>query len=131
MESYYYNIYICCEKNQCTLSSLLPPQPHLGAGNYSIFTLKNSDKDYFPWWQDLFGLCHLHPNPRLQTTLSEFVEGALFDLFNNPSQPFAGRSFPDLSRYPVFPWVLASYGEDDILDLTNAANFRDLSKKSN
>ena len=40
----------------------------------------------------------------------------------------AGRSFHDLSRYPVFPWVLASYGEDDILDLTNAANFRDLSK---
>ena len=40
----------------------------------------------------------------------------------------AGRSFHDLSRYPVFPWVLASYGEDEILDLTNAANFRDLSK---
>ncbi|KAK1743442.1 BEACH domain-containing protein [Skeletonema marinoi] len=41
----------------------------------------------------------------------------------------AGRSFHDLSRYPVFPWVLSSYGEDEtMLDLTNAENFRDLSK---
>lgn len=56
------------------------------------------DEDYFPWWQDLFGLCHLHPNPRLQASLSEFVEGALFDLFNNPSQPFAGRSFPEVDN---------------------------------
>eukprot|EP00984_Skeletonema_dohrnii_P020621 scaffold10109_cov144-Skeletonema_dohrnii-CCMP3373.AAC.4 len=41
----------------------------------------------------------------------------------------AGRSFHDLSRYPVFPWVLSSYGDEDtMLDLTNAENFRDLSK---
>jgi len=54
----------------------------------------------------------------------------------------AGRSFHDLSRYPVFPWVLASYGEgnhdsdddalDDLpssrLDLTDPSIFRDLSK---
>lgn len=50
----------------------------------------------------------------------------------------AGRSFHDLSRYPVFPWVLCSYesaeDEDDIgeshqeLDLTDATIFRDLSK---
>ena len=41
----------------------------------------------------------------------------------------AGRSFHDLSRYPVFPWVLSSYGDEETsLDLTNADNFRDLSK---
>jgi factor associated with neutral sphingomyelinase activation len=41
----------------------------------------------------------------------------------------AGRSFHDLSRYPVFPWVLSSYGDEGtMLDLTNADNFRDLSK---
>lgn len=40
----------------------------------------------------------------------------------------AGRSFHDLSRYPVFPWVLSSYGDEDTLDLTNSNNFRDLSK---
>lgn len=41
----------------------------------------------------------------------------------------AGRSFHDLSRYPVFPWVLSSYGDEEtMLDLTDADNFRDLSQ---
>jgi len=39
----------------------------------------------------------------------------------------AGRTFHDLSRYPVFPWVIADY-ESEKLDLTNEATFRDLSK---
>lgn len=38
-----------------------------------------------------------------------------------------GRSFNDLSQYPVFPWVLADY-ESSRLDLNNEATFRDLSK---
>lgn len=51
----------------------------------------------------------------------------------------AGRSFHDLSRYPVFPWVLSNYeivdeDEDDLdespptLDLADPNMFRDLSK---
>lgn len=39
----------------------------------------------------------------------------------------AGRSFLDLSRYPVFPWVISDY-ESSKLDLTSATTFRDLSK---
>jgi factor associated with neutral sphingomyelinase activation len=39
----------------------------------------------------------------------------------------AGRSFHDLSRYPVFPWVIADY-ESTKLDLTKESTFRDLSK---
>jgi len=39
----------------------------------------------------------------------------------------AGRSFNDVSRYPVFPWVLADY-TSATLDLNNPASFRDLSK---
>jgi len=39
----------------------------------------------------------------------------------------AGRSFHDLSRYPVFPWVIADFTSSK-LDLTNEATFRDLSK---
>lgn len=39
----------------------------------------------------------------------------------------AGRSFHDLSRYPVFPWVIADF-ESEKLDLTKEATFRDLSK---
>lgn len=39
----------------------------------------------------------------------------------------AGRSFNDLSQYPVFPWILADY-ESEKLDLHNPKTFRDLSK---
>lgn len=39
----------------------------------------------------------------------------------------AGRTFNDLTQYPVFPWVLADYTSDE-LDLSNPASFRDLSK---
>lgn len=39
----------------------------------------------------------------------------------------AGRTFNDLSQYPVFPWILTNYTSDS-LDLSLASNFRDLSK---
>ena len=39
----------------------------------------------------------------------------------------AGRTFNDLTQYPVFPWVLADYTSDE-LDLTNPRSFRDLTK---
>ncbi len=39
----------------------------------------------------------------------------------------AGRSYNDLTQYPVFPWVLADY-ESGILDLNDARSYRDLSK---
>lgn len=39
----------------------------------------------------------------------------------------AGRSYNDLSQYPVFPWILADYNSDK-LNLTEPSTFRDLSK---
>ena len=39
----------------------------------------------------------------------------------------AGRSFHDLSRYPVFPWVIGDY-ESPKLDLTKESTFRDFTK---
>ncbi|QWU87592.1 hypothetical protein CA3LBN_001857 [Candidozyma haemuli] len=39
----------------------------------------------------------------------------------------AGRTFNDLTQYPVFPWVLADY-ESEELDLSDPKVFRDLSK---
>ena len=39
----------------------------------------------------------------------------------------AGRSFNDLSQYPVFPWILADYSSEK-LDLSNPKVFRDLTK---
>jgi WD40 repeat protein len=39
----------------------------------------------------------------------------------------AGRTFNDISQYPVFPWIIADY-ESPELDLTNDKTFRDLTK---
>jgi WD40 repeat protein len=39
----------------------------------------------------------------------------------------AGRTYNDLSQYPVFPWILADY-ESEELDLENPEVYRDLSK---
>ena len=39
----------------------------------------------------------------------------------------AGRTFNDLTQYPVFPWVLADYTSDE-LDLSDPKSFRDLTK---
>jgi hypothetical protein len=39
----------------------------------------------------------------------------------------AGRTFNDLTQYPVFPWVLADYTSEE-LDLRDQKSFRDLSK---
>ncbi|KII73683.1 WD repeat and FYVE domain-containing protein 3 [Thelohanellus kitauei] len=39
----------------------------------------------------------------------------------------AGRSFNDLSQYPVFPWILADY-QSEYLDLEDPKTFRDLTK---
>lgn len=39
----------------------------------------------------------------------------------------AGRTFNDLTQYPVFPWVIADY-TSETLDLSNPKSFRDLSK---
>src|SRR3954453_3784590 len=39
----------------------------------------------------------------------------------------AGRSYNDLSQYPVFPWILADYDSEQ-LDLTNPHSFRDLAR---
>lgn len=42
----------------------------------------------------------------------------------------AGRSMYDLSRYPIFPWVLADYTSDqlDLTGMTTVPVFRDLTK---
>ncbi|KAK8061344.1 WD repeat and FYVE domain-containing protein [Apiospora phragmitis] len=39
----------------------------------------------------------------------------------------AGRTFNDLTQYPVFPWILADYTSEE-LDLEDPATYRDLSK---
>ena len=42
-----------------------------------------------------------------------------------------GRSFSDLSQYPIMPWVITNFEDHDVLDLNDSKNFRDLSKPLN
>jgi hypothetical protein len=39
----------------------------------------------------------------------------------------AGRTYNDLSQYPIFPWIIKDY-DSEVLDLTNPETFRVLSK---
>lgn len=39
----------------------------------------------------------------------------------------AGRSYNDLTQYPIFPWVISDY-TSETLDLNVPSSFRDLSK---
>uniref|UniRef100_A0A5B7ADS9 BEACH domain-containing protein C2 n=1 Tax=Davidia involucrata TaxID=16924 RepID=A0A5B7ADS9_DAVIN len=39
----------------------------------------------------------------------------------------AGRSYNDITQYPVFPWILSDYSSKS-LDLANPSSYRDLSK---
>ncbi|XP_027159389.1 BEACH domain-containing protein C2 [Coffea eugenioides] len=39
----------------------------------------------------------------------------------------AGRSYNDITQYPVFPWILSDYSSST-LDLSNPSSYRDLSK---
>ena len=39
----------------------------------------------------------------------------------------AGRTYNDLNQYPVFPWVLTNYTDQE-LDLSAPTNYRDLGK---
>jgi hypothetical protein len=40
----------------------------------------------------------------------------------------AGRSYNDTCQYPIMPWVLSNYHSEEIPDLANPENFRDLTK---
>jgi len=40
----------------------------------------------------------------------------------------AGRSYNDTCQYPVMPWVLSNYKSEEVPDLTDPDNFRDLTK---
>lgn len=40
----------------------------------------------------------------------------------------SGRSYNDICQYPVFPWTLSNFTSQTVPDLSDKANYRDLSK---
>eukprot|EP01122_Echinamoeba_exundans_P014023 TRINITY_DN6266_c0_g2_i2.p1 TRINITY_DN6266_c0_g2~~TRINITY_DN6266_c0_g2_i2.p1 ORF type:complete len:3498 (+),score=514.91 TRINITY_DN6266_c0_g2_i2:93-10586(+) len=73
----------------------------------------------------------LNPSLRKEVPLSQYTDqwtqGQLsnFDYLMKLNSR-AGRSYNDLTQYPVFPWVLSDYTSDSI-DLSNPSIYRDLS----
>ncbi|KAG7347447.1 WD40 repeat-containing protein [Nitzschia inconspicua] len=60
--------------------------------------------------------------------VSQWVNGKMTNFeFLMHLNSFAGRTYNDLTQYPVFPWVIADY-ESEELDLNDPKTFRDLSK---
>ena len=60
--------------------------------------------------------------------ISQWVNGKMtnFDFLMHINN-LAGRSFNDLTQYPVFPWIIADY-ESENIDLNDPKLYRDLSK---
>lgn len=70
----------------------------------------------------VFGHSPVHPATR------KWVKGEISNFhYLMLVNTLAGRTFNDLTQYPVFPWVIADYTSEE-LDLTNPKTFRDLSK---
>ncbi|CAB4066358.1 NEBL1_2 [Lepeophtheirus salmonis] len=85
----------------------------------------------------ILSLCHSNVIYSRASPMDTFKESALMSKWINREisnfeylmhlNTLAGRSFNDLSQYPVFPWILADYSSSK-LDLSNPSTFRDLSK---
>ena len=60
--------------------------------------------------------------------VSQWVNGKMTNFeFLMYLNSFAGRTYNDLTQYPVFPWVISDYESEDI-DLDDPKSFRDFSK---
>ncbi|KAL8836045.1 MAG: hypothetical protein Q9170_003058 [Blastenia crenularia] len=61
-------------------------------------------------------------------TTRKWMQGAMSNFnYLMHVNTMAGRTFNDLTQYPVFPWVLADYTSEE-LDLSDPRSFRDLTK---
>lgn len=97
------------------LSHYTPQAVYLGASNLAAASLGGKFKDSF-----------LGQRTRLDIKTKEWeareISNFEYIMFLNTQ---AGRTYNDLTNYPVFPWILADYASEK-LDLDNPATFRDL-----
>lgn len=103
------------------------------------------DKGYTSEGEDSWRMEALKTVDEQPVTFSSRLAGLMNSTASNPSMrrwakgeisnfhylmlvnTMAGRTFNDLTQYPVFPWIIADYTSDE-LDFDNPATFRDLSK---
>ena len=82
--------------------------------------------------RNLHPLCYHSQNPERLVKKSEITDRWVRREITNFEylmhlNTFAGRSYNDITQYPVFPWVLCDYESEEI-DLDDPKSYRDLSK---
>ncbi|KAF0692364.1 Aste57867_16541 [Aphanomyces stellatus] len=81
------------------------------------------------YWAHVLRPAPFRSMKRLRQTLTKkWLRGSLSNFeYLIELNALAGRTFNDVTQYPVFPWVLADY-TSETLDLTKDETYRDLSK---
>ncbi|KAG1351442.1 hypothetical protein G6F62_002976 [Rhizopus arrhizus] len=91
-------------------------------------TIFRSDMDNIPSLSNTFRLSSLFGTSTLNDLVQRWerreISNFQYLMYLNA---IAGRSYNDITQYPVFPWILADYTSEE-LDLTNPKTFRDLTK---
>eukprot|EP01083_Nonionella_stella_P079904 219353_1 len=120
-------------KHNCTSSSYHDAILSSGKTGYNYDTLLLSFNDSQSTRDNVYNLLnnnvkHSHSLPSLEDAQSQWINGDLsnFDYLMFLNQQ-SGRSFNDLTQYPIFPWIITDY-ESDSIDLNNANIYRDLTK---
>jgi hypothetical protein len=92
----------------------------------SFAIMKRAPPQAIKQWPDR-GAQFLHE--QLSRLALGWVEGRItnFDYLLHLNM-LSGRSYNDICQYPVMPWVLADYKSEEIPDLLDRKNFRDLTK---
>jgi len=114
----------------CTCSVFLDFGPgnegHTRRDDAAFALMRRSPPQAVKQWPDR-SIQFLHDQLRRLTI--GWAEGRLtnFDYLLHLNM-LAGRTYNDICQYPVFPWVLSNYTSQEIPDLTDKNNFRDLTK---
>lgn len=102
-----------------------PNNSQHGSENWRFEALRNDDNTpqfFGSKFVNVFSQTSTHPATR------KWIKGEMSNLhYLMLVNTFAGRTFNDLTQYPVFPWVLADYTSEE-LDLSNPKSYRDLTK---
>lgn len=65
---------------------------------------------------------------KLEKITNDWTKGRISNFFYLLAVNFyAGRSFNDVTQYPIFPWVISNYISNE-LDINEQSNFRDFTK---
>ena len=113
-ESLQKSIFLVSPHNrQAVLSCLIQQAPHV----------QMQDVPYHHWF------LRKQYNKKVPTITNDWTKGLLSNYdYLLALNRMAGRTYHDISNYPIMPWVLSNYTSQTVPDLSDRNNFRDLTK---